>query len=57
VRNSSSPTQQAGNASRKSEIVERKETETSLMPPIFGETIPPAELSDLLAFLRQASAK
>ncbi len=33
------------------EIAERKETETSLMPPAFGEIIPPAELSDLLAFL------
>ena len=35
----------------KSEIAERKETETSLMPPTFGEIIPPAELNDLLAFL------
>ena len=35
----------------KSEIAERKETETSLMPPSFGELIPPTELNDLLAFL------
>ncbi len=35
----------------KADITERKETETSLMPPTFGETIPPAELNDLLAFL------
>ena len=43
----------AGQESRvaKSEIAARKETETSLMPPTFGETIPPAELNDLLAFL------
>jgi len=33
------------------DIAERKETETSLMPPAFGEGIPPAELDDLLAFL------
>ena len=33
------------------DIAERKETETSLMPPTFGEIIPPAELDDLLAFL------
>ncbi len=35
----------------KADIAERKETETSLMPPTFGELIPPAELNDLLAFL------
>jgi putative heme-binding domain-containing protein len=35
----------------KGDITERKETETSLMPPTFGEVIPPAELNDLLAFL------
>jgi putative heme-binding domain-containing protein len=35
----------------KNDIVTRKETETSLMPPSFGEVIPPAELSDLLAYL------
>ncbi len=35
----------------KADIAERKETETSLMPPAFGEVIPPAELNDLLAFL------
>jgi putative heme-binding domain-containing protein len=33
------------------DIADRKETETSLMPPAFGELIPPAELNDLLAFL------
>jgi putative heme-binding domain-containing protein len=33
------------------DIAERKETETSLMPPTFGEIIPTAELNDLLAFL------
>jgi putative heme-binding domain-containing protein len=33
------------------DITARKETETSLMPPAFGELIPPAELNDLLAFL------
>ncbi len=33
------------------DIAERKETETSLMPPTFGEVIPPAEMNDLLAFL------
>ena len=42
----------------KSEIVERNETETSLMPPTFGEILPPAELNDLLAFLlRKRPAK
>jgi putative heme-binding domain-containing protein len=43
----------AGNETRvaKADVADRKETETSLMPPAFGETIPPAELSDLLAFL------
>jgi putative heme-binding domain-containing protein len=43
----------AGKESRvaKDDIVERKETETSLMPPSFGETIPPGEFNDLLAFL------
>jgi putative heme-binding domain-containing protein len=35
----------------KADIAERKETETSLMPPTFGEIIPPEELNDLLAFL------
>jgi putative heme-binding domain-containing protein len=33
------------------EIAMRQETETSLMPPTFGDLIPPAELNDLLAFL------
>ena len=43
----------AGKESRvaKDDIVERKETETSLMPPSFGETIPRGEFNDLLAFL------
>ncbi|MDB6153092.1 MAG: Cytochrome c [Chthoniobacteraceae bacterium] len=35
----------------KNDIVTKKETETSLMPPSFGEVIPAAELSDLLAYL------
>ena len=35
----------------KADITDRKETETSLMPPTFDEIIPPAELDDLLAFL------
>jgi putative heme-binding domain-containing protein len=35
----------------KADIAERKETETSLMPPTFGEILPPAELNDLLAYL------
>ena len=35
----------------KSEVASQKETETSLMPPIFGDAIPPAEFNDLLAFL------
>ncbi len=35
----------------KADIAERKETETSLMSPTFGEVIPPAELNDLLTFL------
>ncbi|MEQ1852751.1 MAG: c-type cytochrome, partial [Chthoniobacteraceae bacterium] len=35
----------------KAEIAERKETETSLMPAAFGETIAPGDFNDLLAFL------
>ena len=35
----------------KNEVDARKETETSLMPPTFGEAIPPAEFNDLLAYL------
>lgn len=35
----------------KEDITDRKETETSLMPPIFGESITPVEMNDLLAFL------
>ncbi|HZJ14154.1 MAG TPA: c-type cytochrome, partial [Chthoniobacteraceae bacterium] len=33
------------------DIATRQETETSLMPPTFGDLIPAAELNDLLAFL------
>ena len=35
----------------KSDVASRKETETSLMPPTFGDVITPAEFSDLLAYL------
>lgn len=35
----------------KNDIVGRAETETSLMPPAFGESIPAPELNDLLAYL------
>ena len=35
----------------KADVQAKQETETSLMPPVFGETIPPAELNDLLAYL------
>ncbi len=35
----------------KTDITERRETETSLMPPTFGETIPAADFGDLLAYL------
>lgn len=35
----------------KSDVVSQKETDTSLMPPTFGEVIPPADFSDLLAYL------
>ena len=35
----------------KADVQTKQETETSLMPPIFGETIPPAEFNDLLAYL------
>ena len=33
------------------DVQSKQETDTSLMTPIFGETIPPAEFNDLLAFL------
>ena len=33
------------------DVATRQETETSLMPPTFGDLIPAAELNDLLAFL------
>ena len=33
------------------DVQTKQETETSLMPPVFGETIPPAEFNDLLAYL------
>ena len=35
----------------KTDIAERRETETSLMPPTFGEALPAPELSDLIAYL------
>ena len=35
----------------KTDIAERRETETSLMPPTFGEALPAPDLSDLLAYL------
>ena len=35
----------------KADVQNRQETETSLMPPVFGDVIPPAELNDLLAYL------
>jgi len=40
----------------KEDIADRKETETSLMPPTFGEAIPPNEMNDLLAFLLSKQA-
>ena len=39
----------------KATIVERKETETSLMPEIFGEVIEPGDFQSLLAFLLSQS--
>ncbi len=33
------------------DVQSKQETDTSLMTPIFGETIPPADFNDLLAFL------
>ena len=38
------------------EIADRKETETSLMPPTFGEAITADEMNDLLAFLLSKQA-
>ena len=35
----------------KTEMATQKETETSLMPAVFGESIPAAEFADLLAYL------
>ncbi|MEO7319831.1 MAG: c-type cytochrome, partial [Chthoniobacteraceae bacterium] len=35
----------------KSEVASQKETDASLMPATFGDLIPPAEFSDLLAYL------
>ena len=39
----------------KATILERKETETSLMPEIFGEVIEPGDFQSLLAFLLSQS--
>ena len=41
----------------KADVQTKLETETSLMPPVFGETIPPAEMNDLLAFLLSKRAR
>ena len=35
----------------KTEVTSRKETDTSLMPAIFAESVPPADFNDLLAYL------
>jgi hypothetical protein len=35
----------------KSQIQERRESETSLMPEVFGDVLPAADFVDLLAFL------
>ena len=35
----------------KTDVATQKETETSLMPAVFGESIPAAEFADLLAYL------
>ena len=32
-------------------VAKREESDTSLMPPAFGQTIPPADFNDLLAYL------
>ena len=34
-----------------SNVAKREEIDTSLMPPAFGQTIPPADFNDLLAYL------
>src|SRR4029434_474205 len=33
------------------QIAKREESDTSLMPPAFGQLIPPADFNDLLAYL------
>ena len=35
----------------KKDIVERRDSTTSLMPENFGEVIPPPDFNDLMAFL------
>ena len=35
----------------KTDVASQKETDTSLMPPTFGDVIPPTEFNDLLAYL------
>ena len=40
----------------KTDVATQKETETSLMPAIFGESIPAAEFADLLAYLLEHRA-
>jgi len=35
----------------KQEVSERRESDTSLMPELFGDVLPPADFADLLAFL------
>ena len=34
-----------------SNVAKREEADTSLMPPAFGQTIPPSDFNDLLAYL------
>jgi hypothetical protein len=41
----------------KSDVKERRETETSLMPANFHEALTPTELNDLLAFLLGKTGK
>ena len=41
----------------KSEITQRTESETSLMPEIFADLLPPADFQNLLAFLLSQSTK
>ena len=40
----------------KTDLATQKETETSLMPAVFGESIPAAEFADLLAYLLEHRA-